>query len=114
MLSLQLGELPVFCGVIGKLIVGEIRSRNDISAHANHLSYSSATVTRLQAPTGVLSPRREIMRGLAQNPALAGIFSGAFFFGAAFFFSPATGQARLFAQNREGMLVLSPAGFLGT
>jgi len=37
MLCLQLGELPVFCGVVGKLIVGEIRPGNNVRAHGNHL-----------------------------------------------------------------------------
>ena len=33
MLALQLGEFPVFSGVVGKLIVGEDRPWNDIWPH---------------------------------------------------------------------------------
>jgi hypothetical protein len=33
MLSLQFGELPVFRGVVGKLIVGEDSPWNDVGSH---------------------------------------------------------------------------------
>ena len=33
MLSLQFGELPVFRGVVGKLIVGEDRPGNNVRSH---------------------------------------------------------------------------------
>jgi hypothetical protein len=33
MRALQLGELPVFCRVVGKLVVGENGPRNDIRSH---------------------------------------------------------------------------------
>jgi len=34
-LSLQLGELPAFRGVVGQLVIGEDGSRNDVSAHSS-------------------------------------------------------------------------------
>jgi hypothetical protein len=33
MLLLQFGKLPAFCGVIGKLIVGEDSPRNNVRSH---------------------------------------------------------------------------------
>jgi hypothetical protein len=45
MLSLQIGELPALCGVVGKPVVGEDGSWNDVRSHLK-----SSTV-------GIASPR---------------------------------------------------------
>jgi hypothetical protein len=38
MLALQFGELPAFGSVVGKLIVGEDRPRDDVRAHVEVLA----------------------------------------------------------------------------
>jgi hypothetical protein len=36
-LALQFGELPVFAGVIGKFVIGELTSWNNVRSHMNFL-----------------------------------------------------------------------------
>jgi len=45
MLFLQFGKLPAFCGVVGKLIVGEDGPRNNVMSHVK----SSSVGVRLRA-----------------------------------------------------------------
>jgi hypothetical protein len=67
MLSLQLGELPAFRGVVGKLIVGEYSSWNNVRSHMK--SYIVAFASPDHASTvsrGVLIVSQPTCR--ARNP----------------------------------------------
>ena len=65
MWSLQFGELPAFCGVIGKLIIGEDRPGNNIRSHIQPFASvrpSLDLLNPLAPPGGRLDVIREILR----------------------------------------------------
>jgi hypothetical protein len=65
MLSLQFRELPVLCGMVGQLIVGEDRPRNNVGSHLSssttELAGVGAAATPTSAPRG--SGRRAASSG---------------------------------------------------